>query len=286
MTHPLDHHPILRMNGAGNEILVLDLRGRNHILSPQEARAIGAEPGLHFDQLMAVHDPLTPDTDAFMRIYNLDGSQSGACGNGTRCVALALAKNGKTSLRLETFAGHITTVRDAPTVFTVDMGAPRFAWQDIPLAKPHDTRHVDLTPVVPGAPQQFSAVNVGNPHAIFFVDDVSIINIEKLGPLIEHHALFPQRVNVSFVQILSPEDILLRVWERGVGLTKACGSAACATLTAAARSGLTQRTARLRLPGGDLMISWRQDDHIMMTGPVEFEFEKILDSRIFMNGAV
>ncbi len=282
MAHPLDHLPILRMNGAGNEILVLDLRGSDHELAPQEARAIAGAPGLRFDQLMALHRPQRPGEDAFLRIYNVDGSLSSACGNGTRCVAYVLAREGKDSLRLETDAGLIETQRQADTVFTVDMGRPRLDWREIPLARAvEDTRAVALDPPVPGAPAHFAAVSMGNPHAVFFVDDATTIDLETLGPLIERHPLFPQRVNVSFAQMLSRDDILLRVWERGTGATRACGSAACATLVAAVRAGLGDRAARLRLPGGDLTIEWRADDHLLMTGPVEFEFETTLDPQIF-----
>jgi diaminopimelate epimerase len=282
MAHPLDHLPILRMNGAGNEILVLDLRESEHELAPQEARAIANAPGLRFDQLMALHKPRKPGDDAYMRIYNIDGSLSAACGNGTRCVAYALAREGKDALRLETDAGLVETRREADTVFTVDMGRPRLDWQEIPLARAvEDTREVPLDPPVTGAPARFSAVGMGNPHAVFFVDDATQIDLETLGPRIERHPLFPERVNVSFAQMLSRDDIVLRVWERGTGATKACGSAACATLVAATRAGLSERAARLRLPGGDLHIEWRADDHVLMTGPVEFEFETRLDPQIF-----
>ncbi|MBI1980174.1 MAG: diaminopimelate epimerase [Methylocystis sp.] len=284
MAHPLDHLQILRMNGAGNEILVLDLRGSDHALAPQEARAIANAPGLRFDQLMTLHRPRRPGDDAFMRIYNIDGSLSGACGNGARCVAFALAREGKDALRLETDAGVIATQRQADTVYTVDMGRPRLDWREIPLARAvEDTREVALDPPVAGAPARFAAVSMGNPHAVFFIDDAMLIDIETLGPRIECHPLFPERANVSFAQMLSRDDILLRVWERGTGATKACGSAACATLVAAVRAGVGDRAARLRLPGGDLTIEWRADDHVLMTGPVEFEFETTLDPKIFQD---
>jgi diaminopimelate epimerase len=281
MPHPLENRPILRMNGAGNEILVLDLRGQNHVLAPSEARAIAAAPGLRFDQLMALHDPRAPGDDAFMRIYNIDGSLSGACGNGTRCVAYALAREGKERLSLETCAGRIETRREAASIFTVDMGRPSFDWREIPLSRDVDTRAVALEPRVDGAPEQFCAVGMGNPHAVFFVADARAIPLESLGATLERHPLFPERANISFAQILGRDDILLRVWERGTGATKACGSAACATLVAAARTGVGDRRARLRLPGGDLFIDWRDDDHVSMTGPVEFEFETRLSSSLF-----
>lgn len=274
------------MNGAGNEILILDLRGLDHEVAPQDARAIARAPGLRFDQLMTLHAPRRAEDDAFMRIYNIDGSLSAACGNGTRCVAFALAREGKDALRLETDAGLVETRRLAERVFAVDMGRPRLEWRDIPLAHGvADTRSVALEPPVAGAPPHFSAVSMGNPHAVFFVADAALVDLETLGPALEHHPLFPQRANISFAQILARDDIMLRVWERGTGATKACGSAACATLVAAARAGLTERAARLRLPGGDLQIDWRADDHVVMTGPVEFEFETTLDPRIFQDVA-
>lgn len=269
------------MNGAGNEILVLDLRNSRHVLAPEEARVIARSPGLHFDQLMALHAPQRAGDDAFMRIYNIDGSLSSACGNGTRCVAWALAREGRAALRLETDAGLVETRRDGETRFTVDMGRPRLDWREIPLAREADAGHVAVEPPVAGAPTHFSAVSMGNPHAVFFVPDVGAVALETLGPALEHHALFPQRANISFAQIVARDDIILRVWERGTGATLACGSAACATLVAAARAGLTERKARLQLPGGDLFIDWRDDDHVLMTGPVEFEFETTLDPALF-----
>lgn len=286
MAHPLDHLPILRMNGAGNEILVLDLRQQSHELAPGEARAIAKAPGLRFDQLMTLHRPRQQGDDAFMRIFNVDGSLSAACGNGSRCVAYALAREGKQALRLETDAGLIETRRQTETIFTVDMGRPRLDWRDIPLAYAvTDTREVALDPPVAGAPAHFSAVSMGNPHAVFFVGDAARIDLETLGPCIERHPLFPERANVSFAQMLAEDDILLRVWERGTGITKACGSAACATLVAAVRAEIGGRAARIRLPGGDLNIEWRADDHVLMTGPVEFEFETTLDPEIFQSVA-
>lgn len=281
MVHPLDNRPVLRMNGAGNEILVLDMRGTEHVLTPAEARAIAAQPKLKFDQLMALHDPQTPGVDAFMRIYNVDGSLSGACGNGTRCVAYALGREGKAQLRLATEAGEISTRREGETAFTVDMGPPRLEWREIPLAEAADTADVALDPPVPGAPGRFGAVNMGNPHAVFFVADAGAVDLAALGAAIERHPLFPERVNASFAQMLATDDILLRVWERGAGATRACGTAACATLVAAARSGRSGRAARVRLPGGDLRIAWGEDNRVLMTGPVEFEFETQLSGELF-----
>jgi diaminopimelate epimerase len=232
---------------------------------------------------MTLHEPRGAGANAFMRIYNSDGSRSGACGNGARCVAHALGEAGEgDALLLETEAGLVRSWRREKTVFSVDMGRPRLDWRDIPLAgEGGDAGSVTLTPPVAGAPATFSAVNMGNPHAVFFVDHPEAIDLAALGPALEHHPLFPERANISFARVAAPDEILLRVWERGTGATKACGSAACATLVAASRAGLSGREARVRLPGGDLRIAWGEDDHVLMTGPVELEFATRLDPRIF-----
>jgi diaminopimelate epimerase len=282
MPHPLANLPILRMNGAGNEILVLDLRAAGYAPTAEEARAIAGAPGLGYDQLMALL-PAAGPARARLRIYNNDGSLAGACGNGTRCVAYALARDGDAEeIALESDAGLLRCWREGETRFTVDMGPPRLFWREIPLARDvADTARVALEPPVAGAPAHFGAVSMGNPHAVFFVADAAAIDLVGLGAALERHPLFPERANISFAQILAPDDIALRVFERGVGPTKACGSAACATLVAAHRAGLSGRKARLRLPGGDLFIDWRDDDHVYMTGPVEFEFETRLDPALF-----
>ena len=287
MANPLNNRPVLKMNGIGNEILVLDLRGAGATVAAADARAIAADPKLQFDQLMALHEPRTPEAATFMQIYNTDGSLSSACGNGARCVAWALSRNGEGGdLTLETDAGLIHTRREQETLFTVDMGRPRLDWREIPLAHEElDTSDIALHPPVAGAPARFSAVSMGNPHAIFFVEDARAIDLATLGPALEHHPLFPQRANISFAQILGDDAILLRVWERGTGATKACGSAACAVLVASARAGRTGRKAAMYLPGGELIVEWRDDDHVLMTGAVEFEFETTLDPRLFADAA-
>ena len=282
MTESLAGRKILRMNGIGNEILVLDLRGDELTPTAAQVRAIARQPGLHFDQLMVVNDACVAGADAALRIYNIDGSLSAACGNGARCVALALAlAGGPERLRLETDAGLIETMRENESEFTVDMGRPRLAAAEIPLAlRLADTRDVELEPAVAGAPARFCAVSMGNPHAVFFVDDAAAVDLINLGPRLERHPLFPERANISFAQMLARDDILLRVWERGTGPTKACGSAACATLVAAALTGRAGRRATVRLPGGSLSIFWREDDHVLMTGPAELEFETTLDPKL------
>ena len=285
----------LKMNGLGNEITVLDLRGADVRVRPEEARAVAADPRSRFDQLMVLHDPVTPGTDAYLRIYNTDGSESGACGNGTRCVAWAMlddpamARPGNGSLLLETKAGLLAVTRKGDVEFTVDMGAPRLGWDEIPLRDPfQDTRSIELQigPIDAPVLHTPSAVNMGNPHAIFWVDDVEAYDLERFGPLLENHPIFPERANISLAQVISPEHIRLRVWERGAGITRACGSAACAALVAAARKRLTGRRARVTLPGGDLLIEWRErDDHVLMTGPVELEHEGTFAPALFAGAA-
>ena len=272
------------MNGVGNKILTLDLRGTAALPTPAEARAIHRAPGLDYDQLMVLSDPLRPGTEAFVRIYNNDGGEAGACGNGTRCVADRLARiSGAHAFAIETAAGIIACERLDEWTYRVDMGSPRLAWNEIPLAKPvYDERVVSLK--LPGLPDYgpASVVNMGNPHAIFWVKDVAAIPLETVGPQFETLPIFPEKANISFAEVLAPERIKLRVWERGVGVTLGCGSAACATLVAASRLGLTGRAARIGLPGGELTIEWRaSDDHVLMTGPVAFEREITLDAEMF-----
>lgn len=287
---PLANRPYLKMNGAGNRIVVLDLRGQSYVPSARDARAIAAGPDTGFDQLMTIHDPASPRADAFLRIFNQDGSLSDACGNGTRCVAFALTRHSRQkSLTLETGAGPLPTTRDSETIFTVDMGRPRLAWDEIPLAEEFsDTRGIELQigPIDAPVLHTPSAVNMGNPHAIFWVEDVAAYDLSRIGPLLEYHPIFPERANISLAQVTGPDALILRVWERGAGLTLACGSAACAAAVASARKELTGRRVRVSLPGGDLLIHWREsDDHVLMTGPVELEYEGVLAPELFAQRA-
>jgi diaminopimelate epimerase len=263
---------------------VLDLRDEAFLPTPAEARSIHRAPGLDYDQLMVMSDPRRAATLAYVTIYNNDGSLSGACGNGTRCVADRLAREtGADSLVIETAAGLIAGERLGPWTYRVDMGAPRLGWNQIPLAHfVADTRKVDVP--LDGAPDigPASVVDMGNPHAVFFVGDVAAIDLERWGPRFETHPLFPEKANISFAEVKARDRIALRVWERGVGATLACGSAACATLVSAARLGLTERAARIELPGGELSIEWREsDDRVLMTGPVEFERDVVLEAGMF-----
>ena len=286
----LANQSFVKMNGIGNEIVVVDLRLKAAAIAPEEARAAAkAEGGAPYDQLMALYPPRTPGTDAFIRIYNNDGSESGACGNGIRCVADLIAKeSGKTALTFETTAGILNCWKGTDGMFTVDMGPPRFKWNEIPLAEEfRDTRAIELQigPIEKPVLHSPSVVNMGNPHAIFWVDDAEAYNLHKFGPLLENHPIFPERANITLAQILSRDHIVIRTWERGAGLTKACGSAACAAAVAAARLKRTERNVKVTLPGGNLTIDWRKsDDHVLMTGPVEFEFAGKFDPALFKAG--
>ena len=291
MSHPLAHRRYLKMNGLGNEIVVVDLRGGPLRIAAADARAIAADPQSRFDQLMAIGDPAGPGADASIAIYNTDGSPAGACGNGTRCVAWAMtadremARPHGPSLVLDGPEGRLLVERVAETVFTVDMGRPRLRWDEIPLAEPFaDTRRIELQIGPADAPilHSPSVVSMGNPHAIFWVDDPSAFDLGRIGPMLENHPIFPERANISLAHAAGPDHIVLRVWERGAGLTRACGSAACAALVAAVRLRMTGRAATVALPGGELGIAWREaDDHVLMTGPVEIEHEGTFPPDLF-----
>lgn len=264
------------MNGLGNTFAVFDARERGTLdLSPDQARAI-ADPynGVGCDQVIVMEPSIR--ADAFMRIWNSDGGEVAACGNAARCVAwLLMDEAGVYESALETKAGRLQAELRGRQDVCVDMGSPLLRWEEIPLSQRHDTRKLDLALGDVDAPlvRDPGAVNMGNPHCVFFVEDMDATPIRKIGPMVEHHPLFPQRVNVGFVQILQRNHLRVRVWERGAGLTLACGTGACAALVAAHRRGLSDRAARLTLDGGDLSIEWRgSDDHVLMTGPVALEF--------------
>ena len=284
--HPLAGREIHRMNGAGNAILVLDTRGSPARPTADDARAIHRAPGLSYDQLMVMGDPTTAGTAADVLIYNNNGTLAGACGNGTRCVADRLCRElGVSAVTITTEAGEIACERLGPWSYRADMGPPRLEWDAIPLQRAvADTRRVKLWPdgEAPAELGPASVVNMGNPHAVFFVPNLERIDAANLGPKIEVERMFPQKANVTFAEIVAPDEVRAKVWERGVGLTLACGSAACATLVAAARLGLMDRKGTVRLPGGDLIIEWRASDgHVLMTGPVEYEGAFILDEALF-----
>lgn len=264
--------PFVKMHGLGNDFVVIDARERPVRLDAAQARAIGdRHRGVGFDQLLVIERPRSPGVaDAFMRILNPDGGEAGACGNGTRCVAdLLMKESGRDKLVIETVSGLLDAERAPGGRVTVDMGPARLDWRDIPLAEAADTLRV---PVALGPLKEPVAVNMGNPHAVFFVGDVDKIDLASLGPVLERHKMFPERANIEVAQVLSPDRVRLRVWERGAGITLACGSGACATLVAAARRGLTGRKATIVVDGGELGIEWLKDGHVLMTGPVAVSF--------------
>lgn len=280
-----DAIPFRKMNGLGNEIVMIDLRGSAHVFTADEARAIAEAPGSHFDQLMVLHDPRSAGTDAFVRIYNNDGSPAGACGNGTRCIGWAVAgETGRSHVRFETDGGILDVEVESIDRITVDMGEPRFRWDEIPLSGPfHDTRKIELQvgPIDAPVLHSPSVVNVGNPHAVFWVEDVQAYDLARFGPMLENHPLFPDRANISLAHVTSAASLDLRTWERGAGLTRACGSAACAAAVCAARTGRTGRMVTVTLPGGMLHIEWTAANRILMRGPAELESEGQLDPAIF-----
>lgn len=273
-----------KMNGLGNDFVVVDARARKVSFSAEAARRIGdRHRGVGFDQLLSI-EPSNGVGDVSMRIWNPDGSLAEACGNGTRCVAdLLLSEMGKSVVKISTSGGLLACTRGADGRVSVDMGEPKLEWQDIPLAERMDTRVLDIQVGPIGAPVLVgpSAVNMGNPHCIFFVENAEAHDLKKIGPMIEHHPLFPERANISLAQVKSKSEVRLRVWERGAGLTQACGSAACATAVAGARKRLTDRTVRVVLDGGALDIEWRADNHVLMTGPSELNFTGELSDRYF-----
>jgi diaminopimelate epimerase len=273
----------VKMNGLGNEIVIVDMRLAPAAISADDARAAAKhEP---YDQLMALY-PARAGTDAYVRIYNNDGSEAGACGNGMRCVAELVSKQtGKDALSFETAAGLLNCWKADGGRYTVDMGAPRFRWDEIPLAEEfRDTRAIELQigPIDKPILHSPSVVSMGNPHAIFWVDDVAPYDLARFGPLLENHPMFPERANITLAHVASRDHIAIRTWERGAGLTKACGSAACAAAVAAARLRRTERQVIVTVPGGDLAIEWRtRDDHVLMTGPVEYEHDGIFAAALF-----
>lgn len=262
--------PFLKMNGLGNDFVVVEARREPFRPDASQARAIADRAsGVGCDQLIAIEP--SAKADAFMRIWNADGGEVDACGNATRCVAWRLMEeSGRDEVLIETGAGFLRATRAGEDRISVDMGEPGLAWHEIPLAREMHTVALDFAA---GGLEAPGAVSMGNPHAVFFVDDVDATDVRGIGAAVEHDPLFPEAVNVGFAQVKAADRIRLRVWERGAGLTQACGTGACAALVAAHRKGFTGRQAVLELDGGDLEIEWRADNHVIMTGPVALEFE-------------
>ncbi len=276
-----------KMNGLGNKILVVDMRGRADRVSPRAAVSLAGNPETAFDQIMAIHDPKLPGTDAYIDILNCDGTRAQACGNGTRCVVQALAaETGRKTFTFQTIAGILNAVEHEDGTISVDMGEPVFEWNRIPLAEEfHDTSRIELQigPIDAPILHSPSAVSMGNPHAIFWVDrDPMTFDLDRFGPLLENHPMFPEKANITLAQVTAPDAMTTRTWERGAGLTLACGSAACAAAVSGARTGRTGRRVTVTVASSPnrqaLTIEWRErDNRVVMTGPAEWEWSGTLD---------
>jgi len=258
--------PFRKMHGLGNDFIVFDARTRPLAPTQAEIRALAdRHTGIGADTVAVIVPSQAEEADITVRFINADGGEMGTCGNATRCIAkLAFAETGRDHVRIATGAGILDAWKQGDQI-AVDMGTPKLDWTQIPVAREIDTLHLPLGDDPVG-------VNMGNPHAVFFVPDAEAMDVAGLGSRVEHDPLFPERTNVEFATVQGPDRIRMRVWERGVGITQACGSGACATLVAAARRGLTGRKATLALDGGDLVIEWRDDDHVIMTGPAALSF--------------
>jgi diaminopimelate epimerase len=274
----------IKMHGLGNDFVVIDARTQPLAVDAAQARAIAdRKTGVGCDQFIVIEPPKNGSADASMRIRNADGGEVEACGNGARCVAyLLLREERRERVAVDTAAGIIVAENAGGDRVAVDMGPARLDWRDIPLVRAMDTLHLDLQL---GPLRDPVAVNVGNPHAVFFVPDAEAIDLATLGPHLEHDALFPERCNIEAATVLSPSRIRMRVWERGTGITRACGTGACATLVAAARRGLAERKADVVLDGGTLEIEWQADGHVRMTGPVSTSFAGTLDDSLLRASA-
>jgi diaminopimelate epimerase len=277
--------PFLKMHGLGNDFVVLDARRQKLTLSEQQRRRLADRHlGVGFDQMVTLENPVTPGADVFMRLHNADGSEARACGNATRCIAARImGEKANSQVVIETVAGLLAAEALPNGHIAVDMGPARLDWQDIPVVAACDTLHM---PVTLGPVADPVGVNVGSSHAVFFVPDVDAIDLPLLGPQLENHPFFPKRANIEFVQILSPDRMRMRVWERGAGITLACGSGACATLVAAARRGLTGLKGEVIVDGGTLTIEWLENGHVRMTGPWTLSYEGMIDLDSLVNGPV
>ncbi|TAD87065.1 MAG: diaminopimelate epimerase [Alphaproteobacteria bacterium] len=268
--------PFLKMHGLGNDFVVLDARAGDLGLSPAVARAIAdRHTGVGFDQLIVIERPSVSLADARVRFLNADGSESAACGNGTRCVArLLMEETGRDHLLLETLRGLLDCSRTADGLISVDMGVAMLDWREVPLGRACDTLHV---PIGVEALVDPVGTSMGNPHLTFFVPRVEAIAMERLAPLLQRDPMLPESANIGVASVIGPDHLRLRVYERGSGLTRACGSGACAAAVAAHRRGLTGRRVTLDLDGGRLVVEWLRDGHVLMTGPTATSFAGTLD---------
>ncbi|PTL86510.1 MAG: diaminopimelate epimerase [Candidatus Liberibacter europaeus] len=272
-----------RMEGIGNIILVVDMRNRSDFIKPQVIKVLSSDDSINFDQMMVIHDSKRKDIDAFIRIINRDGSEAQSCGNGMRCVVRFLSlKTKQKSFVFETLRGFLKAKENNDNYISVDMGEPIFDWQSIPLSQPLDD--VDIAKFHIGPINHIFLrspfiVSMGNPHAVFFVqDDVYRYDLGGFGSLLENHFMFPEGINLSIARITSPSSIDLRTWERGAGLTAACGSAACASVVASVCSENTNRSLSVNMYGGNILIEWRHDNHVIMTGTAEKKWDGKLDT--------
>ena len=272
--------PFRKMNGLGNDFVVLDARVQPLEISETAAKAIAdRETGIGCDQLIVLEK--SSGYDVRMRIWNAEGGEVQSCGNASRCIAdLLFDENDTNTATISTKGGILIASKAGDKMVTIDQGVPKFGWKDIPLSEAFaDTRHIEMQygPIDHPLIHSPSVVNVGNPHCIFWVDDLDVVDLGRAGPMLENHPLFPERANISFAKVVARDHIILRVWERGAGLTNACGTAACATMAAGHRIKIIDSKCKITLPGGDLHMAVRESDgHVLMTGPVAYEFDGVL----------
>lgn len=272
-------HPFIKMQGLGNDFVVLDARSNSIELEPVEIQAMSDRKiGIGCDQVLVLRN--SERADVFMQIFNSDGSEVGACGNGARCIGnYIMSEKGEPRATLETQAGVLEVYDGGEGMITVDMGEVKTSWRDIPLSEERDTLHLDIEIADETSPDgepllwDPAAVNIGNPHLVFLVKNPDVVDLQKIGPLLEHSDLFPEGVNVGLAKVTGDDSIKLRVWERGAGETSACGSAACAALVTSCRAGVTGRSAVVELPGGPVGVLWRDDNHILLSGSAQTVYQ-------------
>ena len=273
-----------KMNGLGNDFVVLDGRARKLTVTEDKARAIAdRKSGIGADQIIMMEN--SDVADVRMRIWNAEGGEVQSCGNASRCIAdIVMTERKSAATTIDTTGGFLVGQRAGHLSVRIDQGKPRFDWDKIPLSeKFHDTRHIELQVGPIDAPliHSPSVVNVGNPHCIFWVKDLDVVNLGKVGPMIENHMLFPERTNVELAKVVSRDHVIISVWERGAGLTKACGTAACAVMAAGFRLKLINAECRITLPGGDLQMAViPENGHVIMTGPLEYEYDADLPEHL------
>ncbi len=269
-----------KMNGLGNDFVVLDGRTKPIAITETQARAIAdRKTGIGCDQLIVLEKSSVADVR--MRIWNAEGGEVPSCGNASRCIAdIIFNETGEDTATIDTKGGFLIATKAGDKMVTIDQGLPKFGWKDIPLSEPFaDTRHIELQigPIDAPLIHSPSVVNVGNPHCIFWVKDLDVIDLARSGPMLENHPLFPERANISLAKVVARDHVILKVWERGAGPTQACGTAACAVMAAGYRIKIIDAACKITLPGGDLFMSVREHDgHILMTGPAAYDFEGVL----------